>query len=148
MKLPDRRIIRFIRRHHVLTLATSAGNRPWCAHCFYAYMEDLQTLVFTSEEATRHIREGEEQPMISGGIVLETNIIGRIRGIQLEGELAEPQDLLFQKARKAYLVRFPYAILMDTKIWVVYLTSVKMTDNRLGFGKKIYWQRDDFEGIK
>ncbi len=30
-------------------------------------------------------------------------------------------------------------MLMDTHLWVVSLTQIKMTDNRLGFGKKLLW---------
>mgnify|MGYP000112824588 len=32
----DPRIVRFIGRHHVLTLATVAGEQPYCSHAFYA----------------------------------------------------------------------------------------------------------------
>ena len=35
--------------------------------------------------------------------------------------------------------RFPVAALMDTRLWILKLTHIKMTDNRLGFGKKIIW---------
>jgi uncharacterized protein YhbP (UPF0306 family) len=28
---------------------------------------------------------------------------------------------------------------MNTHLWVVKLTMIKMTDNRLGFGKKLIW---------
>jgi len=33
------------------------------------------------------------------------------------------------------------AMLMDTTLWAVDLTHIKMTDNRLGFGKKIIWEK-------
>ncbi len=49
---------------------------------------------------------------------------------------------MLSKARWAYLKRFPLAVLMDTHLWVVKLTFIKMTDNRLGFGKKIVWTHD------
>jgi len=32
-------------------------------------------------------------------------------------------------------------MLMDTRLWIVSLTLIKMTDNRLGFGKKLIWQK-------
>ncbi len=37
MNKPDKKITEFILKHHVLTLATSADNSPWCANCFYVY---------------------------------------------------------------------------------------------------------------
>jgi len=45
----DKRIIRFFRKHHVLTIATSNENEPWCASCFYVYLEEENAVVFTSD---------------------------------------------------------------------------------------------------
>jgi uncharacterized protein YhbP (UPF0306 family) len=46
---------------------------------------------------------------------------------------------MLKKSKKAYLKKFPVALLMETTLWVVGITYLKMTDNRLGFGKKIVW---------
>jgi uncharacterized protein len=135
----DKRIIKFFRKHHVLTIATSLENEPWCASCFYAYLEEENALVFTSDLKTRHGQEFLKNPEVAGNIYLETKIIGRIRGIQFRGRISELQDEMSAKARSAYLKRFPVAMLMDTHLWVVKLTQIKMTDNRLGFGKKLIW---------
>jgi uncharacterized protein YhbP (UPF0306 family) len=78
--------------------------------------------------------------------VLETLIIGKIRGIQFQGIISEPQDDLLKKVKTAYLKRFPVAALMDTRLWIVRLTYIKMTDNRLGFGKKLIWPADSPSG--
>jgi uncharacterized protein YhbP (UPF0306 family) len=48
---------------------------------------------------------------------------------------------MLQKASRAYLRRFPVAALMETRLWMVELTHIKMTDNRLGFGKKLVWEK-------
>ena len=32
---PDSRIIKFLKKHHVMTLATSFNEETWCASCFY-----------------------------------------------------------------------------------------------------------------
>ncbi len=138
----DSRVIRFFRKHHVLTIATSAGNEPWCASCFYAYIEKENSLVFTTDTTTRHGREFLENNLVAGSVVLETMIIGRIRGIQFQGIVSEPDGELLARARSAYLKRFPVAVLMDTRLWVVKLTHIKMTDNRFGFGKKLIWNQD------
>jgi uncharacterized protein YhbP (UPF0306 family) len=68
-------------------------------------------------------------------------ILGKIRGIQFQGIVSEPEDKLLSTAMSHYLKRFPAAMLMDTHLWVVELTHIKMTDNRLGFGKKIIWTK-------
>ena len=49
-----------------------------------------------------------------------------------EGEVAG-------EARSAYLRRFPYAVVADLTLWTMRPTSMKFTDNRLGFGKKLLW---------
>ena len=136
----DSRIIRFFRKHHVLTIATSVGNEPWCANCFYVYLEEENALVFTTDSTTRHGREFLENSLVAGSVVLETMVIGKIRGIQFQGKVSEPEGELLSKAKSAYLKRFPVAVLMDTRLWVVRLSYIKMTDNRLGFGKKMIWQ--------
>ena len=142
MEKPDTKIIDFVKKHHVLTLATSSGNKPWCANCFYAYLETENALVFTSDEETRHIREALENTVVAGSIVLETETIGKIQGLQFEGQLLKLTEKNSGAYKKCYLKRFPYAILGSSPIWAVGLTYVKFTDNRLGFGKKLIWNKE------
>jgi hypothetical protein len=138
----DSRIIKFFRKHHVLSIATSVNNNPWCANCFYVYLEEENSLVFTSGGDTRHGQEFELNTLVAGTVVLETMILGKIRGIQFQGIVSELIGESLSKAKRAYFLRFPVAALMDTRLWVVKLTYIKMTDNRLGFGKKLIWPLD------
>ncbi len=135
-------IIKFFRKHHVLTIATSAENEPWCANCFYVYLEEDNALVFTTDTDTRHGKEFKENSFVAGSVVLETMQVGKIQGIQFQGIVSEPEGEMLSKAKWAYLKKFPPAVLMDTHLWIVRLTLIKMTDNRLGFGKKILWTHD------
>ena len=135
----DSRIIKFFRKHHVLTIATTVDNEPWCANCFYVYLEEENALVFTTDIDTRHGKEFIKNPNVAGSVVLETMVIGKIRGVQFQGIVSEPEGELLSKAKWAYLKKFPPAALMDTHLWIVRLTLIKMTDNRLGFGKKMIW---------
>jgi uncharacterized protein len=141
-KMIDGRIIRFLRRHHVLTIATTVDNESWCANCFYVYLRDENAFVFTTDPETRHGQEFLKNPVVAGSVVLETRIIGKIRGIQFQGLISEPAGTLLETAERAYLKRFPVAMLMETHLWIVRLTTIKMTDNRLGFGKKLLWKAD------
>ncbi|MBK8883964.1 MAG: hypothetical protein IPN67_16760 [Bacteroidales bacterium] len=138
--------MRFFRKHHVLTIATTVENEPWCANCFYVYMEEENALVFTSDAETRHGKEFVRNNIVAGSVVLETMIVGKIRGIQFQGIISEPEGDLISKTRTAYLKRFPIAALMDTRLWIVKLTLIKMTDNRMGFGKKLIWTAADTLG--
>ncbi len=140
MNHPEKRIVDFIRKHHVLTLATCVGNNPWCANCFYVYLEDEDCFVFTSDDATKHVQDVLVNTKVAGSIVLETSVVGKIQGIQFRGIMEIPAGELAEKAKYAYLKRFPFAILMKTSLWVVQLNYIKMTDNRLGFGKKLIWE--------
>ena len=137
----DTRIVRFLRKHHVLSIATSVNNEPWCASCFYVYLERENALVFTTDLKTRHGQEFLKNSLVAGTVALETTIIGKIRGIQFQGIVSEPEGGMVDKAQKSYIRRFPVAMLMDTHLWLVNLTHIKYTDNRLGFGKKLVWEK-------
>ncbi len=136
-----RRIVKFIKKHHVFTLATTQNGQPWCSQCFYAYYPGKKALVFTSDLDTRHIREINENDKVAASIVLETKFIGKIRGVQIEGDVLLPDIDNMKKAKRLYLYKFPFALLKDTKIWLLSINTIKMTDNRLGFGKKLRWNR-------
>lgn len=159
----EQRIIRFLRHHHVLALSTWSDEGLWTAHCFYALLPEEQALVFTSDPDTRHGHNMLQNPNVSGGIALETKIIGKIRGIQLSGRSffcenvtdASPVSSVIPtkigtpsltaelgKCRNAYLKRFPFALAAKLDLWILYIDYIKMTDNLLGFGKKLEWRRE------
>jgi len=139
----DKRITKFLKKHHVFTLATGRDGQPWCSSMFYVFIEEDAALVFTSDPATRHITEAMCNRSVAGAIAVETEIIGLIRGVQFSGILMEPPaPEVRKKIHRAYLKRFPYAILNTSPLWILELHEVKFTDNRLGFGKKLNWSRD------
>jgi len=137
----NKRIKSLLRRHHLLSIATFSGRGPWCASCFFAWDEENNTLVITTDPATRHGAEFRSNPSVAGTIALETKRIGRIRGAQFTGTVSEPAGEELARARKVYLRRFPFAALTEIHLWVIKLDYIKLTDNRLGFGHKETWQR-------
>ena len=141
MALPEKRIVDFIHEHHVLTLATVVENNPWCSNCFYVYLEEENCFVFTSDDDTKHVQDVLANSNVAGSVVLETKTVGKIQGIQFRGVMEKPRKDLESRVKKAYLKKFPYAVLMKTSLWVLYLNHIKMTDNRLGFGKKLIWKK-------
>lgn len=142
MHLPEKRIVDFINEHHVLTLATVIDNNPWCANCFYVYLENENYLVFTSDDNTKHVQDVLINKNVAGSVVLETKTVGKIRGIQFRGTMEKPDEHMEARFKKAYLKRFPYALLMKTSLWILNINHIKMTDNRLGFGKKLIWEQE------
>ena len=133
----DEKIVKFIKKHHVLTLATvNSEGVPYVANCFYAYDAKRNKLIFTSDTSTRHGAEMTTEPRVAISIVLETRVVGRVQGIQIEG-IAERGD---SEAHKSYIKRFPYAAAAPIELWMVSPTMMKLTDNTLGFGKKLIWR--------
>lgn len=144
---PDIRMTRFIKKHHVMTLGTSSGgNLPWCASCFYVYLEEMNWFVFTTDEDTRHGIEMTSNSLVSICIALETEMTGKIRGVQITGRARRALEEEGKRASKAFISRFPVAMLKKTTLWIVEPEYIKMTDNRLGFGKKLIWFRDNPSG--
>ena len=96
-------------------------------------------MIITSDTTTRHGSEFLTNPSVAGTIALETWRVGRIRGIQFTGTIIQPSGESTPVQKKIYLRRFPYAALTDLHLWTITLNHIKLTDNRLGFGKKIIW---------
>lgn len=142
-KYLDVRMRSFINDHHVLGLATVADNKPYCATMFYAFLEEHNAFVINSAEDTQHGTNMLKNNEVSGTIALETKIIGKIQGIQFCGQICRIEEFEHEvTARAAYFRRFPYASFSQPQLWVIKLDFVKMTDNRLGFGKKLIWRKD------
>ena len=137
----DKKIIRFIKEHHIFTLATSCNNKPYCCTCFYFYNEKENSFLFTSDLETRHIEEAMLQPFIAGAIALETTMVGKIRGVQFTGILKKVPEENMKNAKSLYIKRFPIASLSNLLIWNLEPDFIKFTDNQLGFGKKMIWQK-------
>ena len=138
----DEKILKFIREHHIFTLAVSCENKPWCATCYFVYLEDMNLFVFTSDHDTKHIRDiiGSGNYNAAGAIALETKLVGKIRGVQFAGLMRELAGNEFKKAKAAYLKAFPVARFVRLHLWGLDPEIIKMTDNRLGFGKKLIWR--------
>jgi uncharacterized protein YhbP (UPF0306 family) len=145
METIDPRITGFIGEHHVMTLAVSKDNIPWCAHCFYIYLPEDNLFVFTSDPDTRHIRDAEESGnfCVTAGIALETRMTGKIRGIQMSGKMFRLEGALLKTATKAYVKHFPVARLAALHLWGLAPGFIKLTDNRLGFGIKLKWEKEN-----
>lgn len=139
----DSKIIEFIGEHHVLTLATSVGDEPWCANMFYAYMAEENLFVFTSDGETKHAADAAINSSVAGAVVLETTMVGKLQGLQFRGIMRRVEKGE-NRPKLAYLKRFPFAVAAKLNLWAIEPTYLKFTDNRLGFGKKLYWGNQDF----
>jgi hypothetical protein len=132
------KIERFIDHHHLLTLATQ-GEALWCCSLFYAYDPEEVAFIVASDPQTEHMGNVADHPDVAGTVALETKTVGKIQGIQFAGEMSRSVD---RRERELYLQAYPYARIMDPILWRIRIHRCKMTDNTLGFGKKIMWRRE------
>lgn len=137
----DKIILKYINAQSAFSIATCAENIPYCATCFYAFSESSDSLVFKSERRTRHIVEALINNQVAGTILPDKSDLGKIRGLQFSGVFQEPSGNLLDEAKKAYYSKYPFAAAFKGEIWVIELISVKFTDNTLGFGKKLQWNK-------
>jgi len=135
------KIDKFLQEHHVLSLSTCRDDELSSCNLFYAFNKQLHSFVVASSDDTLHVEHVKINPKISGTVVLETKTIGKIQGVQFRGEFVALEDT---QLKKLYFKHFPYALAMAPKLWQIKINYFKMTDNKLGFGKKIIWQ-ESFE---
>jgi hypothetical protein len=133
----------FLAEHHVLALATCRDGRPWTASCYYAFDPGPGRFIVASDPATRHLREALANPAVAWAIHLETKSVGKIRGLQATGRLAALEGAELDAARALYLRTFPIARMVPRlDLWALEPDTLKLTDNRLGFGTKLTWSRE------
>lgn len=126
----------FLQKHHVLTLATMSDGELSACNLFYAFDTKKISFVVASSDTTTHINHILQNPKVAGAVVLETKVVGKIEGVQFRGEFLPLED---DELKKLYFKNFPYALAMNPKLWQIKIDYFKLTDNTLGFGKKIIW---------
>lgn len=96
-----------------------------------------------TEAHTRHGLLLQQQPRIAGTVNGQPKSVLLIKGVQYSGEIVRLAGVEEKTAREAYCQRFPVARKASAPLWEIRLQEVKMTDNKLGFGSKIAWQRTE-----
>ena len=137
----DQQIIHFLNEHHLLTLATSQNNKPYCCNLFYVYDQVSNQLIFSTETKTKHAQDFITNTNVAASVALETKNVSKIQGVQLLGTIQELKGERLKIAKEQYIKAFSYAASMDLHLWVMPLNFIKMTHNKLGFGKKLIWQK-------
>jgi uncharacterized protein YhbP (UPF0306 family) len=136
------RILKYLEQQIVFTIATSVDEYPYCANCFYSYHKASQSLLFLSDATTRHIREAIINPHVAGTIQNGVTSVAKLQGIQFQGNFSTPSTQEQKVFYANYYDKFPFAKGRPAAIWSIQLTEIKMTDNTLGFGKKVSWKRN------
>lgn len=137
----EKKITTYISESKVVTLATCINDIPYCANCFYVFDEENKILIFLSSDTTRHVTEGLSNNNVAGTIDREITTVAKIKGLQFTGEFINPTEEQKKQFYKIYYHKFPFAKAKPSPVWGIKLNWVKMTDNTLGFGKKLMWER-------
>jgi len=137
----DQQIIHFLNEHHLLTLATSQNDKPYCCNLFYVYDQVSNQLIFSTETKTKHAQDFITNTNVAGSVALETKNVSKIQGVQLLGTIEELKGERLKIAKEQYIKAFSYAANMELHLWVMPLNFIKMTHNKLGFGKKLIWEK-------
>jgi uncharacterized protein YhbP (UPF0306 family) len=130
------KIYKFIEQHHVMSLATHGEDGVDICSVFYAFLENQKSFVVASDSKTQHIQNIIFNNHVAGNILLETEQIGKIQGLQFRAKM---QKLHNKELEKLYFKTFPYALALNPQLWEIKVEYFKFTDNRLGFGKKLIW---------
>ncbi|SFV74488.1 hypothetical protein MNB_SM-3-1400 [hydrothermal vent metagenome] len=134
MKKDIDKIIHFLDEHHILSLATSFEDELSVCNLFYAYDKQNNAFIVASDENTNHIKHILQNNKVAGTVVLETKQVGKIQGVQFQAIMKKSTN---EREKKLYFDAFPYAKLLNPTLWSIQVYFFKMTDNKLGFGKKI-----------
>lgn len=134
-------IIAYLKKQHVLSLCVGDAQSLWSANCFYAFNASDMSFYLLTEHATRHGGLFALYQHVAGTISDQTITVSLIKGAQYSGEVSVLSGDEAREARRVYTARFPLAKLADTPIWRLRVDHIKLTNNALGFGTKLTWQR-------
>ncbi|WP_392565366.1 hypothetical protein RHO15_07095 [Utexia brackfieldae] len=126
-----------------LTLCCVDQNQPYCCNCFYVLDKSRMVFYVTSSLNTHHARIMLTAPQVAGTINEQVNHFLQIKGVQYTGRIRLLDDEEALAARDLFCQSYPIAKLNIASMWEITLDTLKMTDNRLGFGKKRLWCRHD-----
>lgn len=115
---------------------------PYCFSCFYAYNSKDHLLYYKSSADTRHSNYLLANPHVAGTILPDKLQKLLVRGAQFEGVLLPEDDILSKNGAAQYYLQNPMAVAVPGIVWTIRIDHIKMTDSSLGFGKKIFWQRE------
>lgn len=133
----------FLQKMRLCSLCVAFEDEFFPFNAFYAYDERGSNLIIASGKDSAHgakfCASLSTKSSICGTIALDTNVVNLIKGIQIWGEIysADVQD------KQIYFNKFPFSRAINPLLWRIEIQRAKMTDNRIFFGKKQLWRRDN-----
>jgi len=142
--LMNKIITEFIERQKCASVCClDEKNDPYCFNIFYAFDKVERRLYFKSSHNSNHAQYLLQNKTIAGTILPDKLNLFSIRGVQFTGYVTDNPDMVHHHAAEEYHRKFPFALAMPGEVWTIQLETIKMTDNTVGIGKKICWQREN-----
>ncbi len=100
-------VLKYLKEHYTLTLATAGDETPWATAVFYA--NDGFFLYFLSDPESRHSKDIAENPVVAVTVNEDYHDWRKIKGIQMEGkaELVATEDE-WSKAVAIYVAKYSF----------------------------------------
>lgn len=116
-------------------------NELHCFTCYFAYNDKLQLLLFKSSDNSLHTKFLLQNPVLAGTILPDKHNKFYSKGIQFNGRILPLSHPQANDASKFYHKKFPFALTMKGTVYSIRLDRIKMTDNTMGIGTKLIWDR-------
>ena len=138
----DERMKKFIVRQTCASICcVDEVGKPYCFSVFYAFDDNKDFLYYKSSDDTKHTPLLKANPNIAGSILPDKLKSLMIKGIQFEGSAFIDKNN--PDAKSVFYGKHPIARTVPGRIWTVRIDKIKYTDNSLGFGKKVLWERQE-----
>lgn len=129
----------FIDKNHVISLTAYSKGKLWSANLFYAHDMVNKCLWIMTSGDTEHGKLMKENWMVTGTISDQESNVLLLRGIQYIGNIEICED---KAGLICYQKRFPVAKLHKETLWKLTFCRLKYTNNTLGFGYKLNWNKE------
>jgi len=135
-------IANFITQQTVASVCcTDQEGALHCFSCYYAYNDNQQMLFFKTSDDSLHMQYLLKNPVLAGTILPDKLNKLKVQGIQFNGQLVATSHPQAIDAGKLYYRRHPIALAMKGTVYTIRIDLLKMTDNTLGVGTRLVWDR-------
>lgn len=139
------KLLDYLDRHNVATLATQGPNGPWASAVFY--VNDRLTLYFLSAPTAQHSRNLEGDPRVAATVQEDYSEWPQIKGVQLAGKVSRLDAVESLRAAACYARKFAFtdvgqepgaiAVAMKKIAWYrLEPDCLYFIDNSLGLGHR------------
>ena len=130
----DERILKFILKMNILTMAMSdENNEIYIANAFYVFDEHNLSFIISSSKDSKHIKLAKLNKNIAIS-VYKNSKIKFLQGIQVKAIFKDA--LNFQK--NMYYEKYPFAkFYKESEVFSLSIKWLKFTDNKLLLDKKL-----------